>query len=145
MFILWTSFEHRINGEIALMSFAQTNQSTLHTVTFSVTVFPFHYFDPDCLHFQLQFRTYDMASTTSYSLLGKGVKANTAEDVQIYVEELSKLVDLESLTLGGNTFGVEAAKAIAETLKDKTKLKVKSDSTIDRVYLNDVLECSTFT
>ncbi|KAH6571343.1 hypothetical protein BASA50_007304 [Batrachochytrium salamandrivorans] len=58
------------------------------------------------------------------SLVGKGLKLNTAADVAEYVAEIEALEGLTVVRLGGNTFGVEAARAIAAALKAKDQLKV---------------------
>ncbi|KAJ2781625.1 Ran GAP Rna1 [Coemansia javaensis] len=59
-----------------------------------------------------------------YSLEGRGLKLTTTEDVEPYLSELRAFENLEELRLNGNTFGAEAAKALAEVLKTKTTLKV---------------------
>jgi Ran GTPase-activating protein 1 len=63
-------------------------------------------------------------ATTEFSIKGKTLKFDTAEDVKEYIVQLRKMDDLESVVLGGNTFGIEAAKAIANELKNKKNLKV---------------------
>ncbi|OAJ39083.1 hypothetical protein BDEG_22957 [Batrachochytrium dendrobatidis JEL423] len=57
------------------------------------------------------------------SLVGKGLKLNTVEDVAQYVAEIEALDGLTTVRLGGNTFGVEAARAIAAALKKKDQLE----------------------
>ncbi|KAJ3315859.1 hypothetical protein HDV04_000066 [Boothiomyces sp. JEL0838] len=54
---------------------------------------------------------------------GKGLKLNTAEDVKSYCEAIEQL-KLTEISLGGNTYGVEACKAIADALKDQEELSV---------------------
>ncbi|KAJ3088013.1 hypothetical protein HK100_008177 [Physocladia obscura] len=67
-----------------------------------------------------------MTATTKYSLEGKVLKLNSAADAAIVVEELNALdaESLEEIIFSGNTFGVEAAKAVADALKNKSSLKI---------------------
>lgn len=51
-----------------------------------------------------------------FSLQGKGLKLSTKQDIQPYLDQLSKKQGLERVVLGGNTLGVEAAQALGETL-----------------------------
>ncbi|WVF69181.1 hypothetical protein IAT40_003956 [Kwoniella sp. CBS 6097] len=62
--------------------------------------------------------------TKSFSILGKNLKANTAADLQPYLDELKAMDDVEEVHFGGNSLGVEACQAIAEVLKTKTQLKL---------------------
>ncbi|XP_043943033.1 ran GTPase-activating protein 1 [Protopterus annectens] len=57
------------------------------------------------------------------SFKGEGRKIDTAEDAEEIVKEIEKFEGLHSLRLGGNTVGVEAAKAIATALEKKPELK----------------------
>ncbi|KAK9454548.1 hypothetical protein V1511DRAFT_451037, partial [Dipodascopsis uninucleata] len=59
----------------------------------------------------------------TFSLEGKSLKLDTAEDIAPYIKELDSIDELESINLSGNTFGVGACKALAEALKSKTYLK----------------------
>lgn len=67
---------------------------------------------------------YTLENNTVFSIAGKGLKLNTAEDVKEFVETIDQMDDLEVIKLSGNTIGVEAGQALAEALKTKTKLKV---------------------
>ncbi|WVR06342.1 hypothetical protein IAU60_003373 [Kwoniella sp. DSM 27419] len=60
----------------------------------------------------------------TFSILGKGLKANTAADLQPYLSELEQMEDVEEVHFGANSLGVEACEAIAAALKDKKRLKV---------------------
>ena len=64
------------------------------------------------------------SSTNVFSIEGKGLKLDTAEDVEEFVNSILEIENLEQVTLSGNTFGVEAAQAIAEALKGKNTIKV---------------------
>jgi len=64
------------------------------------------------------------SSDTVFSILNKGLKLETAEDVQTFVEEILAKEDLETVILSGNSFGVEAAQALAGALKNKNSIKV---------------------
>lgn len=59
-----------------------------------------------------------------YSLAGKSLKLDSAEDAAPYVAELAQLEHVEELHLCGNTIGVGAAQAFASVLSTKTTLKV---------------------
>jgi Ran GTPase-activating protein 1 len=63
-------------------------------------------------------------SILEYSIKGKTQKFDTAADVADLIKDLSAMPDVESVVLGGNTFGVEACKAFALELSSKHKLKV---------------------
>ncbi|KAJ3000334.1 hypothetical protein HDV02_006141 [Globomyces sp. JEL0801] len=54
---------------------------------------------------------------------GKSLKFDTAEDVATYCKEIESIEGLEQIVLSGNTFGIEAAKAIAHSLKNQTEMK----------------------
>lgn len=69
---------------------------------------------------------YTSENNTVFSIVGKGLKLNTAEDVQEFVETIQQMSELEVIHLSGNTLGVEASQALAEALKNKTHLKVLS-------------------
>jgi Ran GTPase-activating protein 1 len=60
----------------------------------------------------------------TYSLQGRGLKLNSAADVADFVAEINALPGLQHLILSGNTFGVEACRALAGALKDKHDLRV---------------------
>ncbi|KAJ3121363.1 hypothetical protein HK100_012406 [Physocladia obscura] len=61
-----------------------------------------------------------------YGKCGQVLKLTSAADAAIVVEELNALEaeTLEEIVFSGNTFGVEAAKAVAEALKNKSSLKI---------------------
>ncbi|KAK1925570.1 Ran GTPase activator [Papiliotrema laurentii] len=63
-------------------------------------------------------------SSKVFSILGKGLKANTAADLEPYLTQLKELEDVEEVHFGANSLGVEACEAIAEVLKEKKTLKV---------------------
>lgn len=63
-------------------------------------------------------------SSKTFSIQGKNLKANSAQDLEPYLTELKGLEDVEEVIFGGNSLGVEACQAIAEVLKSKSKLKV---------------------
>lgn len=60
---------------------------------------------------------------TEFSIAGKGLKFDSAEDIQKYVDELKALKNVTSINLMGNTYGVEASKALAEGLKNQAELE----------------------
>lgn len=63
-----------------------------------------------------------------FSLEGKGLKFNTAEDVEPHIKALRELEDVEEVRLQGNTVGIEAAAALADVLRTKKTLQVNSIS-----------------
>ena len=52
------------------------------------------------------------------------MKLNTAQDVEQSVKDINGMTGLTEVRLSGNTFGVEAARAIAEALSSQEQLKV---------------------
>jgi Ran GTPase-activating protein 1 len=67
-----------------------------------------------------------MSSPKVFSILGKGIKANSAADLEPYLTELKEMEDVEEVHFGANSLGVEACQAIADILKTKKSLKVSS-------------------
>lgn len=66
-----------------------------------------------------------MASTTKiFSLEGKGLKLDSAADVEPHIKLLKEMEDVEEVRFLGNTLGVEACRVIGEVLGEKTSLKV---------------------
>jgi hypothetical protein len=66
-----------------------------------------------------------MASTSTkvFSLQGKSLKLDSRSDIEPHLDDVDPTV-IEEIHLGGNTIGVEAAKALAEFLEKTTILKV---------------------
>lgn len=62
----------------------------------------------------------------SYSLPGKALRLDTKDDIQPYLDEISKLEELQEIHVGGHTLGVEACRALADVLKEKKSLKVSN-------------------
>lgn len=66
-----------------------------------------------------------MASTSKiFSLEGKGLKLDSAADVEPHIKLLREMNDVEEVRFLGNTLGVEACKVIGEVLGEKMSLKV---------------------
>ena len=61
--------------------------------------------------------------THTVSFRGDALKVNTIEDAQSIINRIEECVDIETLEFTGNTFGVEAAEAIANVLEEKKSLK----------------------
>ncbi|KAI6652080.1 Ran GTPase-activating protein 1 [Oopsacas minuta] len=57
------------------------------------------------------------------SFRGQALKVDTVEDAQSIIDQIEKCDELLTLELSGNTFGVEAAEAIAHVLEEKKYLK----------------------
>ena len=69
-----------------------------------------------------------MASTSAkvFSLQGKSLKLDSRSDIEPHLKDVDPTI-VEEIHLGGNTIGVEAAKALAEFLEKTTVLKVWRD------------------
>lgn len=63
-------------------------------------------------------------STTTFTIEGRGLKLDSAEQVQEFIDTIAGMEKLENIILSGNTFGVEACKALAAALAKKPLLKV---------------------
>ncbi|OAD72355.1 hypothetical protein PHYBLDRAFT_88673, partial [Phycomyces blakesleeanus NRRL 1555(-)] len=63
-------------------------------------------------------------NNTVFSIEGKGLKLNTAEDVKLFCDTISRMDNLQKIILSGNTIGVEAGKALAAALSTRKTLKV---------------------
>lgn len=61
-----------------------------------------------------------------FSLEGKGLKLDTAADVEIHIKALREMEDVEEVRFLGNTLGVEACKVLGEVLETKKSLQVRS-------------------
>ncbi|KAL3427601.1 RAN GTPase activating protein 1 [Phlyctema vagabunda] len=64
------------------------------------------------------------AATKIFSLEGKGLKLDTAADVESHIESLRAMNDVEEVRFLGNTLGVETCKVLGEVLETKKSLKV---------------------
>jgi len=64
-------------------------------------------------------------SNKIFSLEGKGLKLDTAEDLEPYIKELREMEDVEEVRLLGNTLGVGACKLLGEVLATKKSLQVR--------------------
>nr|POF26314.1 ran gtpase-activating protein 1 [Quercus suber] len=62
-------------------------------------------------------------SSKIFSLRGKALKLNTAEDIQQHIGPLESSSDVEEVHLEGNTIGVGAAEALAKILATKSTLR----------------------
>ena len=60
-----------------------------------------------------------------FSLEGKGLKLDTAADIEPHIKALRDMSDVEEVIFQGNTFGVEACKALGEVLATKKSLQVR--------------------
>ncbi|KAI1304738.1 hypothetical protein F5Y03DRAFT_166634 [Xylaria venustula] len=59
-----------------------------------------------------------------FSLEGKGLKLDTAEDLEPHISPLRELQDVEEVRVLGNTLGIGACKLLGEVLATKKTLKV---------------------
>lgn len=67
-------------------------------------------------------------STKIFSLEGKGLKLDTAVDVDAHIQPLRAMEDVEEIRFLGNTLGVEACKVLGEVLETKKTLQVRLPS-----------------
>jgi Ran GTPase-activating protein 1 len=65
-----------------------------------------------------------MADKKIFSLEGKGLKLDTAEDIEPHIKELRENDEVEEVLLLGNTLGIGASEALAKVLETKKKLQV---------------------
>ncbi|KAF2405204.1 ran GTPase activating protein 1 [Trichodelitschia bisporula] len=65
-----------------------------------------------------------MSASKVFSLEGKGLKLDTAEDIAPHIESLKDNTDVEEVHFLGNTLGIGASQALAEVLKTNKNLKV---------------------
>ena len=65
-----------------------------------------------------------MATTKIFSLEGKGLKLDSAADVEAHIRPLREMDDVEEVRFLGNTLGVGACKVIGEVLETKKTLQV---------------------
>ena len=65
-----------------------------------------------------------MASNEIFSLEGKGLKLDTAQDIEPHIKDLKGNNDVEEVRLLGNTLGIGASEALAKALETKKKLQV---------------------
>lgn len=68
-----------------------------------------------------------MSSNKVFSLEGKGLKLDTAEDIEPHIAELKAMDDVEEILILGNTLGVGACKRLGEILSSKKSLHVCYD------------------
>ena len=64
------------------------------------------------------------ANAKIFSLEGKGLKLDTAADVEAHIKPLREMEDVEEVRFLGNTLGVEACKVLGEVLETKKTLQV---------------------
>ncbi|RMJ24981.1 hypothetical protein PHISP_04144 [Aspergillus sp. HF37] len=59
-----------------------------------------------------------------FSLEGKGLKLNTAEEIEAHIKPLLENTDYTEVRLGGNTYGVSASECLASALAAQKNLQV---------------------
>jgi Ran GTPase-activating protein 1 len=79
-------------------------------------------------------------STKVFSLEGKGLKLDTAADVEPHIASLRSMTDVVEVRLLGNTLGVEACKALGEVLETKKSLQVcRGSATFSHIRRTDMI------
>ena len=105
--------QHQNNNHTTIQSpFSRTN---LRLKTFPLLLDTFSYF---LVGFDI------MASNEIFSLEGKGLKLDTAQDIEPHIKDLKGNNDVEEVRLLGNTLGIGASEALAKVLETKKKLQV---------------------
>jgi len=66
-----------------------------------------------------------MPELNTFSLEGKGLKLDTAADIEPHIQELRANDNVEEVRLLGNTLGIEASEALAKVLETKKTLQVR--------------------
>ncbi|KIW07765.1 uncharacterized protein PV09_01693 [Verruconis gallopava] len=80
-----------------------------------------------------------MSDDKIFSLEGKSLKLDSAEDIRPHIEALKNNDNVEEVRFQGNTLGVGACEALAEVLKTKKDLKVaKLDDIFTGRLLNEI-------
>jgi hypothetical protein len=82
------------------------------------------------------------ANTKIFSLEGKGLKLDTAADVDAHIKPLRAMEDVEEVRFLGNTLGVEACKVLGEVLETKKSLQVSQ--TLSRLHFPDTANYTDF-
>lgn len=65
-----------------------------------------------------------MSDSKIFSLEGKSLKLDTAEDIEPHIKALKENNDVEEVRFLGNTIGIGASEALAKVLETKKKLQV---------------------
>lgn len=63
-------------------------------------------------------------SAPLFTLEGRGLKLDTAADIEPHLKPLVESQDVEEARFQGNTLGVEACEALGKVLESKKSLKV---------------------
>ncbi|CUM64719.1 uncharacterized protein PRCAT00002329001 [Priceomyces carsonii] len=66
-------------------------------------------------------------SSNTYSIAGKQLKFNAEDDIKPYLEDLGNRKELKKLDFSGNTLGIEASKALSETILQHKDTLVEVD------------------
>src|SRR5579871_5551909 len=74
-----------------------------------------------------------------FSLEGKGLKLDTAADLEPHIKALREMSDVEEVRFLGNTLGVEACKALGEVLETKKSLQASIFSNMQPETCNRTL------
>ena len=66
----------------------------------------------------------DIVAEHTFSISGRGLKLDVAQDIQVYLEEMAAVRPLKKIVLCGNTLGVDAARVLGEALYNAKDLEV---------------------
>ena len=76
-------------------------------------------------------------STKIFSLEGRGLKLDTAADLEPHIAGLRSSNDLEEVHILGNTLGVGACQLLGEVLATKKTLRVSAVGGLSRAAATD--------
>ena len=82
-----------------------------------------------------------MSTAKVFSLEGKGLRLDTAADIEPHIEALRDNDSVEEIRLGGNTLGIEACEALAKVLETKKTLQVQPILVQSRAENSAPLHC----
>lgn len=82
-----------------------------------------------------------MSDSKIFSLEGKSLKLDTAEDIEPHIKALKENEDVEEVRFLGNTLGIGASEALAKVLETKKKLQVCISSCATACSLTNIHPC----
>lgn len=78
------------------------------------------------------------AFTKVFSLEGRALKLDTAEDLEAHIADLKAMDDVEEVRMLGNTLGIGACKRLGEVLATKKSLQVRRTGCPHSSHFRDV-------
>ena len=81
-------------------------------------------------------KSYSFLPDETFVIEGKSLKLTTKEDVEPFVKEIHSKQHIKKFVTSGNSYGIEAAKALAEALKAQESLIVSTYFCYNDHYIN---------